>query len=569
MTSPFELFPYDILRNIMLYTYVYTLRLPFEEPELDLQVSSPPISASQVCRTWRYSLLSDPTMWACLLIHKMNHNWIMELLRRSGTALLNVFLEFDEALEISTSYNETHKMLFSLFQQIHRFRVLRVRIDCWASRFVTSPPTMQETLAKHIFLYLQQPAPRLEILSLWLDLNYYSSPELSNLGTLFLRDAPNLKRIHHRISLTFQEFGFPVLYNLSEIYLSIWFNIDFDRFLDILELSPSLKLLHVCVTANPSLTRTSLRNREVTLPYLESLVLDVGYMVDLVDSFLQAVVLPTNLEWYINSKDSPDFESPSLLQFLSRAHLTSLRIIASENIIQLFSEEHLVENYHNRFSTNEFAYVHEEAETLVDLWGPLKHAIALNRITYMVLEDLSEFSEMWPTIFKSTSSLKNLVIKESEYPYSTGGVCLRFLFTLMPLSKEILEYIPDMEWDPRLDLPCSDVIPTHNSIPIPLCPLLRVLILELRDPLGKRGARIIRACSGLRRKAGCPLEVHVCCSLIDEETERLLEEDDAIDVSIIPTPIEEEDSSIEEEEGSIEEEGFTGIPALQEGKLRE
>lgn len=119
-------FPYDVLREIVLHAHIYTFKPGRDDPNILLQLPSPPIVASHVCRSWRYSLLSDTSMWTCLLIPQMKPDGILELLRRSGSAPLNVFLKLEHSRELEHE-NVSH-MLFSLFQQIHRFRLLYVYV---------------------------------------------------------------------------------------------------------------------------------------------------------------------------------------------------------------------------------------------------------------------------------------------------------------------------------------------------------------------------------------------------------------------------------------------------------
>lgn len=546
MTSPLKRIPYDILREIMLYTYVFTFHTPFEEPEFHLQATSPPIAASQVCRAWRQSLLSDSTMWTCLFIFRANDKWIMELLRRSNTALLHVFLDVDEILRYTNYKNcdKMQRMLFSVFHEIYRFRTLRLRMNHGVPR-LPSFPSIEAKTVEHILSYLQQPAPKLQVLSSWYDKtdsDDNSIPEYSIVDNLFSKNAPNIKRINHRLSLTsaFSASDCSAFHDLSELCLTLFSEVDFNRFLDILVLSPSLKSLRVCVDGNSYTTVTwnssEIRNRLI-LPHLENLFLDAQHVADLVQSFFQVVIVPPNIGWYIFLENSRGFESSSLVRFLSRENLEFLHIETETSTLtkylHLFSGKNSIENDYNCSYTNEFVYAHRRVDNSTNFWDLLMNAVVLTKITHIVLIDLWDFSEV-SRLFASTSNLKDLVIKETERSGNDAIECSRCLGILIPPSKELMGYFPKLQpGDPWLEfLGVESVeanVPAHNSstpitIPAsPLCPLLTGVTLELLDRLEEKHARLLRACSDLRGWAGFPIELIIHCPSMSDEAARILQ----------------------------------------------
>lgn len=224
----------------MLYTYVFALELS-EEAKFDVEVLAPPIIASHVCRSWRRALLSDATMWTCIVFPDMNPEWIVELLRRSDSSLLNVFLSAEKRDE--WNYDESESVLTAIFQHIHRFKFLRVQVNVWEQGPLPPPSDSELVLAQLAVSYLQRPAPKLQTLSFWYNyLDWYdyldnvpdSTPDYAVIKKLFSGDAPRLKRMHHRLSRNLMELDCPLFHNLSEMRLTLLFNLNFSRFLDLL-----------------------------------------------------------------------------------------------------------------------------------------------------------------------------------------------------------------------------------------------------------------------------------------------------------------------------------------------
>lgn len=263
------------------------------------------------------------------MIPQMECDWIKELLRRSNSSLLSVFLELNEAEEPEHNNNKTPETLFFLLQQTHRFKLLRLEIS------LLDGPSLGclEPLVQLVSSHLEKPALALRTFSFWC--NGFNDPDSElNLDrghpvTLFPRDAPNLKRLHHRLSIDLRESVCPAFHNLSELHLTLLFDINFDRFLDLLEASPHLKVLLIKVDWDSLDVTTILesfnRNRTVCLPCLNKLALNVNHTVELIPLVFNHVIIPSDIGWDIVSPYFPDLMgSPHLHQFLSDAHFTSL-----------------------------------------------------------------------------------------------------------------------------------------------------------------------------------------------------------------------------------------------------
>lgn len=216
MTSPIQRIPYDILREILLYDEEYAPSMGFDEPSFDIKVLEPPITASHVCRSWRHALLSDSTMWTGLVIHTMKPDGIMELLRRSGSASLTVLLQLNWVCELGDR-SETLIMLFTLFKQIHRFNVLRVQLDLLGNQQLPFSAVFDVSV-ELIMVSFQQPAPRLQTFSFsygHLENSTYN-PKFAAIANLFSGNAPNLKRVHHRLSREFRKPCSDAFNNISD-----------------------------------------------------------------------------------------------------------------------------------------------------------------------------------------------------------------------------------------------------------------------------------------------------------------------------------------------------------------
>lgn len=133
--SAFHRVPTEVFRKIIIYAYSYERdsnngEVPTDDDliDIDFQVTLPPIGASRVCRSWRRTLVADPTMWTCLPIPHLSPRAIIRLLPRSGQSLLSVYLNLDEYLNFPRA-RETQipEMLSVLLGQIQRIRLLHVR----------------------------------------------------------------------------------------------------------------------------------------------------------------------------------------------------------------------------------------------------------------------------------------------------------------------------------------------------------------------------------------------------------------------------------------------------------
>lgn len=539
MTSPIQRISYDVLREIMLYADENTPIMGLDEPFFDIKLLVPPITVSHVCSSWRRALLSDPTMWTCLLVNTMKPNGIMELLRRSGSAPLTVVLHLNNACEMG--YKEILAMLSALFEQIHRFSALYMRIELWDNRYPFSE--IMKASVGVIMSSFQRPAPTLQTLSFsysHFGIGRNFNPEYAAITDLFTGNAPNLKRVHHRLSREFREPHSAAFNNISELYLTPPFLMWFDSLLDLLAASPYLKLFHfhdifhdVQVISDPS------SERKVHLPHLEKLKLEVNTTAEISDLFMKHVTFPSNTIWHISIPCLPDFVKwPSLRQLLSQARFTDLDTrISPQSGSFSFAEDPT----DNRPHVNIFTCQYSTVEELRSLWQPMIRILKSSHITRMDLQpdDLRNDDRLLQIIFAEMSNLKSLIIGSTwKSPADTNMariMCLKALITETDGTNSVGSLVePDSE---SADTSALDPASQFGlQMPI-LCPMLRTVELVLWAPLQTEQTEIISKCSDVRRKIGYPLQIwanypRTDKGVLEHTLQRL---DDAIGVAIYPT----------------------------------
>lgn len=507
--------PYDILRQITVYAYEYIPRaLEPDGTELDLQLVSPPIPASHVCRSWRYALLSDPSVWSVLIIPRIRPSGVLELLRRSGSALLNVI--FVMRSHIKADYDDN--TISSLLSQIYRFKLLQVEINSSHVLELSDPlhKSIQQVLAG-----LRRPAPQLETFRFWYN-NFGLPLEDTFLNTLFSKEAPNLKHLRHELSYDFRELNCPLFRDLSELQLSLPYSLtlDFGRFLDLLALSPCLKLFRL-YTAWEWFVRSSVDSstsgRKVNLPCLKRLDLEVNTSVDLLILILEHIVPSPDFNWYFDFQYQPNL-TDSLSQTLYQAHFTSLHITFTDADFIYVSFQ---ENTHHQFYNNKLVYSHENATELLFLWDGLMQSVSTSSITHLDIEVDGPLEQT--ALSTILSSLRDLISLSIKQLFSTDVdvvescvLCLLGL-TLVQSEAEASDSHASHTWNFELDF-------LPRSSEELLCPRLIELTMELsKSQFTKKHASLIRTCYDLRRKTDRILEISVRCHTIEDGVESVLQ----------------------------------------------
>lgn len=231
----------EIIREII--QYAYTDRLLFQIPVLS-PCHLPPFVASQVCRTWRHALLSDPTMWTCIRIPQMKPDGVKEMLHRSARAPLHVFVDTGCYYRVISCMVFAHLpgTLRLIFEHIGRFRTLHIEL------FKTHISSVAG-LVGQVLPYLSRPAPLLRSFYLRVQGGELFEDE-AFVQTLFSGHPPNLQHVYRRISAGFDEvLRSPLFRNLSSLHFDLEAEkkLHFDSVLDILELSPVLKTFEASV----------------------------------------------------------------------------------------------------------------------------------------------------------------------------------------------------------------------------------------------------------------------------------------------------------------------------------
>lgn len=439
--SPINRLPYDILREIIIYTAVFPDL--YDDSLSHVQVVSPPIVASHICRSWRHALLSDPTMWTCISVPTMKPNFIMELLHRSGSSSLNVFIVLKRPRTNIREYNGVQTMLPHLFEQMGRFKSLYIRMLAPLGKY-------SKTLGKYydrILSYLPRPAPRLRMFFLW-----YRSPSQNpgetSLDSLFSGDAPNLKSISHLLSSDLREINRPLFHDLFELHLYLRYvpSLDYNRFFNFLELSPRLKLLHISMDSNkgfvpvPSAFSST---RQVSFPYLKMLVFEADRDLGLLNTVLETISLPMNAKFQITIQSLFESSSP-MRQYLSQARFTSLTFRFFESRVTLSFEGDPASEYLNQFGGSTFTCDLKMTELIND-WNLLMEYTQPSNITRLnfdfvwlppYMSKLFEF-KLFPIIIASAAmrnveSITILVPDDSKILPT-----LLFLSGLLPNPDEI------------------------------------------------------------------------------------------------------------------------------------
>lgn len=317
--------------------------------------------------------------------------------------------------------------------------------------------------------------------------------------------------LHHGPSIDFRELRCPLFHNLSELSFTLdhSMNIDFGLLLDLLALSPRLRLLYLHIDHyydNVCVSFERFTGRTVNLPYMQRLVLEVNRPAELVNLILEHVTLPLNLKWRITSQHVSEFaNSPALLQCLSQARFISQHIRLNVEDFALVSfEEEPGPSHINQFNHNKLMFMFEDLLDLIGSWDSLMHSIEPSRITHLnlvFLEWLESGNNIAiPTILTSMTNLETLDITENEVlgNKKTFLYCLSILLPGQTLAPDWSDWIP-------INTDNTSITPSFPS------PFLREITIKMKHLLEEIEAVMIRKCSEKRREGGYPLRILAHC----------------------------------------------------------
>lgn len=449
------------------------------------EISYPPIGASHVCRSWREALLSDPTMWTCIVVPKIDKGQTEEFLLRSGSASLNVFV--DKIGEL-----DTHA-LASVMQEIHRFRVLEV--DILGSRGVR---TVHQTLSS-----LEHPAPRLEYLAF----HVYALRFLEDQAfprTLFSGNTPNLRHVYLYLLEGFQRyFSSPLFQNLSEIQLQICHTtlVSSDAFFDAFEQCPHLRILGIHATCHkPTASLSTLSRRQVHLPHLQRLSLQAFYVEPAfvaANFVFQSLIFPLdNLEFdiRIHGFHPERFGVESLSQLLVQQRYTqlSLEFTTKDTVDVLFSDPKNDRSFATKYDINQ-----NTVDSLIDFL----RMFVLSDITYLYLGYAPFNATMLMDLFSSLKKLEHLHIDHgipSDFSDVSDSPQTSFLMALMAHAR--------MTSNPTTQFSSNDGLHPSDADGTMLCPSLNTLEIEVYPDddfkLDESYAEMISNYADFRRQAG-------------------------------------------------------------------
>lgn len=391
--------PYDILRQIIFYTYTNVVLLD-EAHRTYESLLLPPVNASHVCRTWRRALIADRVMWTYISFPDMKLEGIMELLRRSGSLALNVCIRLANWWKIEDSPS-AQSMLFTLFDHPHRFKLLRLRV---------TSPTYEISTPIQFLSYIANPAPQLETFLFFHDDNDDLTLEpLLVTGTLFYGYAPKLKYMHSQLFLHYHKRHSTILHNLTELSLIIpySFSLSADDVLDLLASSPKLKFiyLHMDTDRNRPLMLQHGPTLNVALPELEKLNIE-GYHAHLIKLVLENVTFPSNVEWHFTACDttSIDHMPNSLPQSLLKVPFTFLHLLFGRegNEAEMILEEKRMTYDTSQTKRNILVLRHGRVYDFADLWkASAMKSVNMFHVTRAVIEfeDSAQFAMViFPTL---------------------------------------------------------------------------------------------------------------------------------------------------------------------------
>ncbi|KAI0320159.1 hypothetical protein OF83DRAFT_1281386 [Amylostereum chailletii] len=215
-------------------------------------ITKPPtwLSVTHVCRHWRDTALSFPSLWSEIVL--TNKNWMYETLERS------------KDVSISLQYSLSREWALEALSQIHRTRQLTILDDTLTSVYIPR--------------ILDQPAPLLEII--WLKSNFlYPKTPASDLRELklFAGVVPNLHtlRLENCIISPESPLIHPNLTSLSLISLPPQSRFTKHGLLDILRVLPRLEeltLTHVLpITGRSGYSQPKPSETPLELPAMKQL----------------------------------------------------------------------------------------------------------------------------------------------------------------------------------------------------------------------------------------------------------------------------------------------------------
>ncbi|KAF8159349.1 hypothetical protein B0H34DRAFT_400134 [Crassisporium funariophilum] len=157
------------------------------------------LATAQVCSRWRAVALSYSALWSKIIDYERHPpTWIEELLRRSGSSLIDVG-EDSVFKPVELQNPRAMEVLQPVFGQSSRLRTfsLKIRLAPW------------EFICQNL---LRHPAPQLKYLNL---ITVCPFPDCLYPGPLFSAEAPALRSLHLQRCLI--DFSSVVLSNLTEL----------------------------------------------------------------------------------------------------------------------------------------------------------------------------------------------------------------------------------------------------------------------------------------------------------------------------------------------------------------
>lgn len=521
-----DLLSNKIIQRIIRYAYVYVPKPQVVDHSRCFQL--PPVVASHVCRSWRNALLSDPDMWTCIIIPQMNPDIIKEMLHRSASATLDVFIDTSRHDYASMVSAHLPNALSLLFKHIRRFETLHIK-------FLHTDVDPVALLVEQVFPYLSRPAPLLQSFLLYTEKAWLFEDE-SFVQTLFSGCAPNLKYIRRSILTGFHEvLRSPLFQNLSGLTLVANDELYLDQLLNVLDLSPELEIFEVRVPRIRFLVPSRSSNRRVNLSNLKTLLLGITYDTWFLDLFVEHVTFPLINKCQITCEQLPyeDWSSaPSLRIFIRRYPIQRLILGSTkEGATVVFVSPFL--KWPSRFQ-----YMCSNASEHMGSLLNLLYACDLSYITQFTMDpDISLNSKMLRTLLASMVNLGFLDITRARLSGRLSP-SLSVLTALIPLC--VIQEA-DTDWESN----SSSTGQTFRHGYIFPCAFLRKLTIDVvnaneeyypeQSKLGADYASMLRVCSDTRREHGYPLEkiiVRCAVNCLTDEAVAILEPQEGFPITL-------------------------------------
>lgn len=482
----FDRLPYEILRQIIKLKYKHRPIVPSLESADN--VNSLPILETHVCHSWRWRLISDPTMWTYIRIPKKDKGRTEELIRRSARAPLNVTI-------LACGWVLDAHAIDIVLRETHRFQNLKITI--------IAPSEESKLMVRKVLQIFERPAPKLSTLSVTIHAagNRWATDNSEEFPRILFSETPNLKVIRLQASPGFDEIFFsPLFRNLFEIHLESQdvTIVHSDHLLDILEQSPQLRSLAISPKVDEeTATLPRYPERRVHLPNLRRLLL--GLNLENYITFEMADFILQHIEFPIQNIDMLRINCNDL-----HVHKSEPR---AERLLHIISQRCYTHLKISPFDAYEYEYSSDIVITLNDSRSyPEKSTFSTRYdIDHEPEENFSDFLRMFPL-----TNITSLVLEEPAF--SSASFCNIFTSLRNLKRLDVIYESPDAEYYSEPELLVMALMPSFgdsshnglNDIPCPSLHDIQIDFLNCKVELSEEFFQKVVICAEARRRIRLP-----------------------------------------------------------------